>query len=211
MSFTDRRDAGRRLATRLEKLAARDPVVLALPRGGVPVAAEVATTLEAPMDVLVVRKLGHPHQPELGLGAIGEGGVRILNEALLATTGVTAAEIAAVEERETAVLECRLESYRGHLPPLPVAGRTVILIDDGIATGSTARTAIEVLRRRGAAEVVLAVPVAAAAACEELREVADVVVCLEVPVQLRSIGQWYTDFSQVDDDEVTKLLADSRP
>jgi putative phosphoribosyl transferase len=205
--FSDRRDAGRRLAASFADRTLDDAVVVALPRGGVPVAYEVARTLGAPLDVLVVRKLGCPWQPELGLGALGEGGVRILNQRLIATVGVTPAQLEDVVERETAELERRIERYRGDREAIPVRGRTVVLVDDGLATGSTARAGIAVLREHGAATVILAIPVAPRGTVDELAEVADEVVCLETPASFWAIGEHYADFSQTGDGEVADLLA----
>jgi putative phosphoribosyl transferase len=206
MSFLDRSDAGRRLANRMLHLRGEDVVVLALPRGGVPVAAEVARALGAPLDVIVVRKLGVPVQPELGMGAIGEGDVRIINPEVVAITHVTDAEIAAVERRERAELDRRARRFRGDRPRTPLAGRTAIIIDDGIATGSTARAACQVARAQGAARVVLAVPVAPPSACTALAADADEVICLETPGHFLAIGEWYQDFSQTSDREVVSLL-----
>ena len=206
MSFLDRSDAGRRLANRMLHLRGEDVVVLALPRGGVPVAAEVARALGAPLDVIVVRKLGVPVQPELGMGAIGEGDVRIINPEVVAITHVTDAEIAAVERRERAELDRRARRFRGDRPRTPLAGRTAIIIDDGIATGSTARAACQVARAQGAARVVLAVPVAPPSACTALTADADEVICLETPGHFLAIGEWYQDFSQTSDREVVSLL-----
>jgi putative phosphoribosyl transferase len=206
MSFLDRSDAGRRLANRMLHLRGEDVVVLALPRGGVPVAAEVARALGAPLDVIVVRKLGVPVQPELGMGAIGEGDVRIINPEVVAITHVTDAEIAAVERRERAELDRRARRFRGDRPRTPLAGRTAIIIDDGIATGSTARAACQVARAQGAARVVLAVPVAPPSACTTLAADADEVICLETPRHFLAIGEWYQDFSQTSDREVVSLL-----
>src|SRR5215470_14669958 len=206
MSFLDRSDAGRRLANRMLHLRGEDVVVLALPRGGVPVAAEVARALGAPLDVIVVRKLGVPVQPELGMGAIGEGDVRIINPEVVAITHVTDAEIAAVERRERAELDRRARRFRGDRPRTPLAGRTAIIIDDGIATGSTARAACQVARAQGAARVVLAVPVAPPSACRALTADADEVICLETPGHFLAIGEWYQDFSQTSDREVVSLL-----
>lgn len=208
MTFRDRVDAGRRLAERLAAYRGGRTVVVALPRGGVPVAAEVARALDAPLDVLVVRKLGCPWQPELGMGAIAEGDITVLNEELIARIGADDGMIEAVADRERAELERRIRRYRGDRPPVPVEGRTVILVDDGIATGSTARAAIDVLRRRGASRVVLAVPVAPQEAVVSLGAVADEVVAVEVPRMFMAIGQFYDDFSQTRDDEVAELLAD---
>ena len=206
MSFLDRSDAGRRLANRTLHLRGEDVVVLALPRGGVPVAVEVARALGAPLDVIVVRKLGVPVQPELGMGAIGEGDVRIINPEVVAITHVTDAEIAAVERRERAELDRRARRFRGDRPRTPLAGRTAVIIDDGIATGSTARAACQVARAQGAARVVLAVPVAPPSACTALAADADEVICLETPGHFLAIGEWYQDFSQTSDREVVSLL-----
>jgi putative phosphoribosyl transferase len=206
MSFLDRSDAGRRLANRVLHLRGEDVVVLGLPRGGVPVAAEVAWALGAPLDVIVVRKLGVPVQPELGMGAIGEGDVRIINPEVVAITHVTDGEIAAVEKRERAELERRARRFRGERRRTPLAGRTAIIIDDGIATGSTARAACQVAKAQGAARVVLAVPVAPPSACTALAADADEVICLETPAHFLAIGEWYQDFSQTSDGEVVSLL-----
>jgi putative phosphoribosyl transferase len=172
----------------------------------VPVAAEVARALGAPLDVIVVRKLGVPVQPELGMGAIGEGDVRIINPEVVAITHVTDAEIAAVERRERAELDRRAQRFRGDRPRTPLAGRTAVIIDDGIATGSTARAACQVARAQGAARVVLAVPVAPPSACAALAADADEVICLETPGHFLAIGEWYQDFSQTSDREVVSLL-----
>lgn len=210
MRFEDRRDAGRQLGARLGNLEAKRPVVVGLPRGGVPVAYEVAQALAAPLDVLVVRKLGFPWHPELGVGALGEGGIRLMNQALVESTGVTESEVEEVTRREGAELERRLRRYRGGREPLPVAGHIVIVVDDGLATGFTARAAIEVLRRRGAGRIVLAVPVAPIEARTELRGVADEVVCLCTPSEFWAIGEFYEDFSQTSDEEVARLLDAAR-
>ncbi|MCW2943282.1 MAG: phosphoribosyltransferase [Actinomycetia bacterium] len=206
MMFIDRRDAGRRLAGRLEDLRGRDVVILGLPRGGVPVAFEVARALGLPLDVIVVRKLGMPSQPELAMGAIGEGGVRILNPELQRWGDVTGGEIAAVERREQAELESRVTRLRAGRSRIPLKGRTAVIVDDGVATGSTARAACQVARAQGASQVVLAVPVAAAEAAESLLGIADEVVCLQTPDSFYAVGQWYEDFSQVPDEEVVGLL-----
>jgi putative phosphoribosyl transferase len=206
MMFIDRRDAGRRLAERLEDLRGRDVVILGLPRGGVSVAFEVARALGLPLDVIVVRKLGMPSQPELAMGAIGEGGVRILNQELRQWGDVAGGEIAAVERREQAELESRVTRLRAGRSRIPLKGRTAVIVDDGVATGSTARAACQVARAQGASQVVLAVPVAAAEAAEALRGTADEVVCLQTPDFFYAVGQWYEDFSQVPDEEVVGLL-----
>lgn len=207
MPFRDRVDAGQRLAERLLRFRDEHPVVVGLPRGGVPVAYEVALRLDAPLDVLVVRKLGVPFQPELGMGAIGEDGVRVINGDVVAAAGVTDAELARVEAAEQAELSRRAHRFRGDRPRLSLAGRTAIVVDDGIATGSTARAACQVARAEGAARVVLAAPVASPRTVAELRADADEVVCLETPDWLFAIGQLYADFSQTSDDEVVYLLA----
>jgi putative phosphoribosyl transferase len=204
--FVDRIDAGRRLAGRLGHLRDADPVVLGLPRGGVPVAHQVAEALDAPLDVIVVRKLGVPFQPELGMGAIGEDGVRIVNPEVVRAARVTDDEIAAVERRERAELERRARRFRGDRPRVPLEGRTAIVVDDGIATGSTARAACQVARAHGAARVVLAVPVAPPGWTDRLGADADELVCLETPEQFWAIGQWYGDFTQTSDGEVVDCL-----
>jgi putative phosphoribosyl transferase len=206
MSFLDRSDAGRRLADRMLHLRGADVVVLGLPRGGVPVAAEVARALGAPLDVILVRKLGVPVQPELGMGAIGEGGIRIINSEVVAIAHVTDAEIAAVEQRERAELDRRARRFRGDRRRTALTGRTAIIIDDGIATGSTARAACQVARAQGAVRVVLAVPVAPPSARTALAADADEVICLETPGHFLAIGEWYQDFSQTSDQEVVSLL-----
>jgi len=204
--FRNRRDAGRQLAARLEPLRDEEPVVVGLPRGGVPVAAEVAEALGAPLDVIVVRKLGVPFQPELGMGAIGEDGVRVLNEDVIRMARVGPEEIAEVERRERLEIERRARSFRGGRPAVSLVGRTVIVVDDGIATGGTARAALQVARAHGARRVVLAVPVAPPDTVAAMREVADEVVCLEAPVGFSAVGQWYDDFTQTPDVEVVRLL-----
>ena len=206
MPFADRAEAGRRLAALLGHLSGEDVVVLGLPRGGVPVATEVARTLGAPLDVILVRKLGVPVQPELALGAIGEGGVRIINPDVVEVTGVTDAEIAMVEARERAELERRARRYRGGRPQLPLAGRIAVIVDDGIATGATARAACQVARAHGARRVVLAAPVAPPSVRTALATAADEVICVETPRRFLAIGEWYRDFAQTTDSEVVALL-----
>ncbi len=208
MPFMDRRDAGRRLAERLMFLRGDDAVVLGLPRGGVPVAFEVAQALGAPLDVIVVRKLGVPSQPELAMGAIGEGGVRVVNDEVFRLAGVSPSEMAEVEQREQAELDRRARCYRGSRPRVPLDGRTALVVDDGIATGSTARAACQVARAQGAALVVLAVPVAPSSTVRDLGRDAHVV-CVETPRHLSAIGQFYRDFTQTSDDEVARLLDES--
>ncbi|MGW4891887.1 phosphoribosyltransferase family protein [Kitasatospora sp. NPDC004240] len=208
--FTDRTDAGRRLAPLLDHLRGADPVVVALPRGGLPVAAEVAAALGAPLDICVIRKLGVPYQPELGMGAIGEDGVRVLNEQVIRMGGVRPEQLAEVERRERAELARRARRYRGDRPPVEVRGRTVVVVDDGIATGSTARAACLIVRARGAARVVLAVPVAPRDWTERLTGVADELVCVGTPSPFFAIGEFYADFSQTSDEEVLRCLAEAR-
>ncbi|KOV11211.1 phosphoribosyl transferase, partial [Streptomyces sp. XY431] len=207
--FTDRTDAGHRLAARLTHLRGPGTVVVALPRGGVPVAAEVAAALAAPLDICVIRKLGLPHQPELGMGAIGEDGVRVLNEQVLRPARVTPGQLAAVEARERAELERRARRYRGDRPPVDLRGRTVVVVDDGVATGSTARAACLIVRARGARRVVLAVPVAPEDWTERLGDVADELVCVGTPSPFFAIGEFYADFSQTGDAEVLRRLAEA--
>lgn len=204
--FMDRKDAGKRLAQRLSFIRGEDVVVLGLPRGGVPVAFEVARALHAPLDVIVVRKLGVPFHPELAMGAIGEGDVRVINEDVVRHTRVSAEELAEVEQRERVELERRARLFRGDRPRVAVAGRTAVVVDDGIATGATARAACRVAREQGASRIVLAVPVAPPSALENFRDVADEVVCVEAPEWFVAIGQWYQNFSQTADAEVVSLL-----
>ncbi|MER7752078.1 phosphoribosyltransferase family protein [Kitasatospora sp. NPDC097643] len=208
--FTDRTDAGRRLAAHLGHLAGPGTVVVALPRGGVPVAAEVAAALGAPLDICVIRKLGVPYQPELGMGAIGEDGVRVLNDDVMRLAGITDQQLAEVERQERAELARRARRYRGDRPAADLRGRTVLVVDDGIATGSTARAACLIARARGAARVVLAVPVAPRDWTERLSEVADELICVGMPSPFFAIGEFYDDFSQTGDDEVLRLLAEAR-
>ncbi|MEV0023820.1 phosphoribosyltransferase family protein [Streptomyces atroolivaceus] len=207
MLFTDRTDAGRRLGVALGHLERRDPVVLGLPRGGVPVAYEVAQALRAPLDVIVVRKLGVPHHPELGFGAIGEGGVRVISDEIVRHAGVREKDLVAVERAEEAELARRARAYREGRPRLPLKGRAVVVVDDGVATGATARAACQVVRAQGAAHVVLAVPVASPDVAVRLRDDVDEVVCLSTPSLFSAVGEWYRDFSQTSDEEVISLLA----
>jgi putative phosphoribosyl transferase len=209
MVFADRVDAGRRLAAGLEYLRGEPVVVLGLPRGGVPVAAEVARALDAPLDIIVVRKLGVPFQPELGMGAIGEDGVRIINQEVLRRIDITATELAAAEERERAELERRARRFRDGRPSIPLQGRTAVVVDDGFATGATARAACRVARARGAERIVLAVPVAPLGWTDRVSTDADECVCLLTPAAFWAIGQFYTDFSQTSDEEVIACLADA--
>ncbi|MYX08531.1 phosphoribosyltransferase [Streptomyces sp. SID8375] len=207
MLFTDRADAGHRLAEALRHLEGEDPVVLGLPRGGVPVAFQVARALHAPLDVIVVRKLGVPYQRELGFGAIGEGGVRVISDDIVRRGRLEQADLASVEHAEAAELARQAERFRAGRPRLSLEGRTAIVVDDGIATGATAAAACQVVRAHGAARVVLAVPVAPPDAAERLRGATDEFVCLSTPFAFSAVGEWYQDFSQTPDDEVVSLLA----
>lgn len=205
--FRDRRDAGRALAGELEKYAGRDDLlVLALPRGGVPVGYEVARELHAPLDVFLVRKLGVPGQEELAMGAIASGGVRVLNRQVVEMLGLTDPTIAAVAATEQEELERRELAYRGDRPTLDVRGKTVILVDDGLATGSTMRAAAMALRQQEPERLVVAVPVAAEETCEQFRDEVDEIVCAMTPEPFYAVGLWYEDFSQTTDAEVTDLL-----
>jgi putative phosphoribosyl transferase len=206
-TFRDRDDAGVQLAELLDHLASREPVVLGLPRGGVPVAAHVAARLRAPLDILVVRKLGVPSHPELAMGAIGEEGARVLEPTVLRHAGITTKQLAAVEATERAEIQRRATRYRDGRAPVPLEGRVVVIVDDGIATGSTARAAIQIARDRGAERVVLAVPVAAAETADELAQLVDELVCVTTPPHFVAVGQFYGNFAQVSDDEVASLLS----
>jgi putative phosphoribosyl transferase len=211
MRYHDRRHAGRLLAERLLPLQTAHPVVLGLPRGGVPVAEEVANALHAPLDVIVVRKLGVPFQPELGMGALGEDGVRVLNHDIIEAGHITEAELDAVVRRERVAVDDRVTRYRRGRPGVPVEGRTVIIVDDGIATGGTARAAVQVARARGAARVILAIPVAAPESVRALERVADEVIALQTPMHFAAVGSWYDDFGQTSDDEVMNILTRAVP
>ncbi len=208
MRFRDRLDAGRHLAGTLRRAGLHEPppVVLGLPRGGVPVAFEVAEGLGAPLDVLVVRKLGVPFQHELAMGAIGEGGVRVENDDVLRSTGLGGGDLDEAEQRERPELERRALSYRDGRPRLALTGRCAIIVDDGVATGSTARAACQVARALGAARIVVAIPVASRLAVSELERDCDRLVCLEAPEPFFAVGEWYRDFSQTSDDQVIELL-----
>ncbi|WP_371367322.1 phosphoribosyltransferase [Pseudomonas sp. QL9] len=203
----NRRDAGLRLAQALSHLRGRtDLLVLALPRGGVPVAYEIAHALQAPLDLLVVRKLGAPAQPELAIGAIASGGVRVLNPDLLRYEGVSDEELERIAQREGRELLRREGLYRGERPRPTIRGRQVLLVDDGLATGATMRAAVEAVRREAPARILVAAPVGSAEAVADLEALADEVVCPLVPGMLSSIGRWYLDFAQTEDDEVRELL-----
>ena len=208
--FEDREDAGRKLAERLSRYRDERPVVFALPRGGVPVGYEIASSLGVPLEVLVARKLGAPGQPEFGIGAVAPDGVRVLNEEVVRRLGIPDEYVERITEWETAEVERRLRHFRGERPEPDVRGRTVILVDDGLATGVTARAAIEALRRREPRRLVLAAPVCAAQTAELLAPEVDELVCLEVPPDLGAIGFWYRDFAQTPDEEVIELLERAR-
>lgn len=211
MLFDDRRDAGRRLAAKLEHYAGRPHViVLALPRGGVPVGFEVATAIDVPLDVFLVRKLGFPGHEEYAMGAIASGGIRVLDEALVEAAGVPGSVIARVVEKEERELRRRERLFRGQLLPVEAAGRTAILVDDGLATGSSMRAAVEALRERRAARIVVAVPVGPRETVRELSRVADEVVCLSMPEPFLAVGRFYWNFDQTTDDEVVELLGRAR-
>jgi predicted phosphoribosyltransferase len=206
--FRDRRDAGQRLAAELERYAGRpDVVVLALPRGGVPVGFEVARRLGAPLDVFLVRKLGVPGHAELAMGAIASGSVRVLNPDVVGPLGISYDVIEDVATREAHELERRERAYRGDRPPLDVTDRIVIVVDDGLATGASMRAAVAALRRRGPRRIVVAVPTGAPDVCDALRRDADEVVCAVLHEPFLSVGLWYDDFSQTTDEEVRSLLA----
>ena len=211
MLFRNRQEAGERLAAALaERWVPGDrPLVLALPRGGVPVAAPVAERLAAPLDVLVVRKLGLPGHAELAMGAVAAGGVRVLNEEIVRSFAVDPSVVEQVTERELEELERREKLYRGNRSPLPLEGSEVVLVDDGLATGATMRVAVLALRKRRVERVVVAVPVAAPDVCQALASEADSVLCLEKPANFMAVGRWYRDFPQTSDVEVQRLLEES--
>jgi putative phosphoribosyl transferase len=202
----DRGDAGRQLAQRLASLANESPVVLALPRGGVPVAAEIATALDAPLEILAVRKLASPHNPEFGIGALVEDGTLVVDHEAARVLGLSNGELEQIVADEAGELVRRVRAYRDERSPLDLEGRTVIVVDDGVATGLTDTAALRAVRRRKPRRVVLAVPVCAPEALERLEAEADEVVCLQVPRLLRSVSQHYLDFSQVSDREVLDAL-----
>ncbi|HYM54762.1 MAG TPA: phosphoribosyltransferase family protein [Solirubrobacteraceae bacterium] len=209
LGFKDRHDAGRRLAALLERFRDERPVVVGIPRGGVPVAAEVARALGAPLDVAVVRKIGAPQNPEFAIGALAEGGVHVLSERAVLALGISDAGLRALIAHVEDELAERLRRYRGVRAPAELSGRTVILVDDGLATGRSAQAAVRSLRERGAARVILAVPVASPEAAANLGREADEVVCVEMPADMWAVGYWYEDFSPTADEEVAALLAES--
>lgn len=208
MIFEDRVDAGRKLAERLAGYkGVRDTIVLALPRGGVPVAAEVAQALDAPLDIFLVRKLGVPGNEEYAMGAIATGGVRVINEYVVRQMGVSEQSLAAVAAREQRELERREALYRGGEPEMDIQGKTVILVDDGLATGATMRAAVLAVKAKAPRKVVVAVPTGAADACQVLATAADEVVCLDRPEHFGGVGAWYRDFTQTSDEEVLEYLS----
>jgi predicted phosphoribosyltransferase len=205
--FRDRHDAGRKLAAKLMDYAGRqDVVVLALPRGGVPVAYEVAKVLHVPLDLFLVRKLGVPGREELAMGAIASGGVRVLNQQVIHSLAIPQSTVEAVARREQQELDRRAQSYRVHRPPVDLRGKCVILVDDGLATGSTMAAAVSGVRALGAAQIIVAVPAAAPQVCEAFASVVDSIVCAETPEPFWGVGMWYEDFSQTSDEEVRTLL-----
>jgi predicted phosphoribosyltransferase len=208
--FEDRRDAGRKLARKLSRFGGERCVVFGLPRGGVPVGYEISRSLGAPLDVFVSRKLGAPGQPEFGIGAVAAGGVRILNADVVRRLGISDEYIERVTAREVAEVDRRLRFFRGGRPEPEVGGRTAILVDDGLATGVTARAAVEALRQRKPGHLVLAAPVCAAQTAKLFRSRVDVLVCLASPSDLGAIGLWYKNFEQTTDEEVVQLLEKSR-
>lgn len=210
MRFRDRRDAGRRLAERLVPLGLRDAVVLGLPRGGVPVAAEVAAALDATLDVFVVRKIGAPHQPEYGIGAVAEGGSRVVDDAAVRALHLSDDVLEARASAEAIELARRVARYRGERALPDVRERAVVVVDDGLATGVTAEAALTALRSCGPSDLVLAAPVGATDTVTRLTGLADQVVCVLQPDGFRAVGEWYDDFTQTTDEEVVRLLAAAR-
>ncbi len=210
MVFKDRAEAGRRLADRLQEFRDENPIVLALPRGGVPVGYEVARALGAPLDVMIARKLGAPGHPELGIGAIAPGGVRVLNEEAIHMLGIREAEIDAIAAQEERELERRLRRFRGERPAPEIRGRTIILVDDGLATGVTAKAALRAIRKEGPRRIIFAVPVCASDTARALADEVDELLCLEAPPYFGAVGLWYQDFEQTSDEEVLELLSRAR-
>ncbi len=209
MQFVDRHDAGRRLAAELLPLAQERPVIVALPRGGVPIGVEVAGALDAPLDILAVRKLGAPGHPELGVGAVAEDGTGVLDPQSAGEMGMTHAVFEATLARESQELRRRVERYRDGRPSIDVRGRTVIVVDDGLATGLTDLAAVRALRKRGARRIIVAAPVGSSQSVSMLAEETDRVVCLTVPARMLGVGMWYRDFTPVSDQQVLALLAEA--
>lgn len=209
MRFSDRTDAGRRLASALVRYSGQHPIVLALPRGGVPVAAEIAKALSAPLDLVLVRKIGLPWQPELAIGAVVDGAepTVVRNEAFISLAGVGEDVFEGICRDELTEIDRRKSRYLGSRARAPIAGQTVIIADDGMATGATAKAALRAIRQRAPLKLVLAVPIASAAAVAELQDEVDDLVCLDVPEPFVAIGQFYRDFSEVSDDDVVSILA----
>ena len=210
MIFLDRHDAGRQLAQPLLRYRDQNPIVLALPRGGVVVGYEVARALDCPLDVIVARKLGAPDQPELGIGAIAPGGVRVLDDYIIGALGISSEEIEQIATREGAEIERRLHRFRGDRPPPDLHDHTAIVVDDGLATGVTARAAIESVRGERPRRLVLAAPVCAAETARSFAALVDDMVCLHAPRDFRAVGLWYSDFDQTSDEEVVALLERAR-
>jgi putative phosphoribosyl transferase len=205
--FDDRRDAGRALVAEIQRLGLDDPLILGLPRGGIPVAFEIATALDAELDTLVVRKLGAPFQPELAVGAIASGGIKVLNEDVLnRASGLNDSVLEKIIEREKLELARRERAYRGDREHSPLAGRNVVLVDDGMATGATMRAAALAVRSQRPAQLIVAVPTASRDALEMIEPLADEVICLEAPPHFYAVGEWYRHFGQTTDDEVRRLL-----
>jgi putative phosphoribosyl transferase len=204
--YENRREAGRELAARLARYTGPDTVVLALPRGGVPVGYEVARALEAPLDVFLVRKLGVPGHRELAMGAIASGGVRVLNDDVVGWYGIAASAIEQVAREEQIELERRERAYRSGRPPIPLEGRTVVLVDDGLATGSTMRAAVQAIRAQRPGRIVVAVPVGAPDTCRQFSDIADEVICARTPEPFSAVGLWYRDFTPTNDGQVRELL-----
>jgi predicted phosphoribosyltransferase len=208
--FADRRDAGRQLAAQLLSLAGEHPVVVGLPRGGIPVASEIAAALQAPLEILAVRKLGAPHNPEYGIGAIVEDGTRIFDPEALAALAIDGGVLESIVARASEELRRRVTAYRGGRPPMPLRNRTVVVVDDGVATGVTDTAAIRAIRRQRPRRLILAVPVCAPDSLARLRKEVDEMFCLIAPPQLSGVGQWYRDFSQIHDQEVIAALGVAR-
>ena len=209
--FQDRIQAGRSLSARLSEFAGeKNLLVLALPRGGVPVGFEIARAMKAPLDAFLVRKLGVPGQEELAMGAIASGGIRLLDDKTLRAIGISPRKVEEITHREMQELKRREQAYRGNREALDVRGRTIILVDDGMATGLTMRAAVIALRQAGSKQIIVAVPVASREACREIEKIADTVVCLHTPLEFFAVGQWYENFSQTSDEEVHDFLDRAR-